>query len=306
MNRFIAALNFVGFALVAPLVSASSIELLVPAYFYPASTGSAWDQLIAAASAGTPVTAIMNPGGGPGTTPNADYASAVNQLRAAGGHVLGYVPSGYFGQSVNLGSSCQPASGSAYNVADVVGCASRSAQWYNVDGIFFDEFTNTDSPAALSFYESIYAGLKSLNSGWRVVGNPGSATVELYLNDNGARSADTLVVFENSTGYPNYQPSAWNAQYPAQNFGHLLYNVATPTDLLSAIALAQSRNAGYVYATDDQGLDFNPWDTLPAYWNRETAAIRQANIGAPVSVPDVAWLILLGLPLIFGCVRKRS
>lgn len=42
---------------------AAAINLMVPAYCYP-SVGSAWNALIAAAKAGTPNTAIMNPGSG--------------------------------------------------------------------------------------------------------------------------------------------------------------------------------------------------------------------------------------------------
>ncbi len=288
----------------APAAQAAPIELLVPAYFYPGFAGSAWDQMTAAAAAGTPITAIMNPGSGPGTAANSDYVTAINTFRAAGGRVLGYVPSGYLGQNVNPTSTCQPASGSTYSVGDVLACASRYKDWYSVDGIFVDEFTNVDTPAALGFYEALYSGLKGIDSGWNVVGNPGTPTTESYINHGGVRSADTVVTFENRIGYPGYVPSPWNALYPASNFAHLLYNVPTAAEMLSAIALAQARNAGYIFVTDDQGLDLNPWDTLPAYWDLETAAIRAANAATPVSEPGS--LALMGLALAGLFTRRKK
>lgn len=114
-------------------VGHAAINLLVPAYFYPSAGGSDWNALIAAAQEGTPVTAIMNPGSGAGLAPNRDYVAAVNALRAAGGKVLGYVPTGYGGASVNATSTCQPASGSTYTASDVLNCAARYKLWYAVD-----------------------------------------------------------------------------------------------------------------------------------------------------------------------------
>ncbi len=41
--------------------------------------------------------------------------------------------------------------------------------------------------------------------------------------------------------------------------------------MLSSIGLAEERNAGYVYITDDNNASpnsiNNPWDTLSSYWN---------------------------------------
>src|SRR3954470_25031458 len=74
---------------------AGEVTALVPAYFYPTWwVGSPWDQLNAAA-ARIPLEAIMNPASGPGGAPNSAYQYAVGQLQAAGGKVIGYVPTGY-------------------------------------------------------------------------------------------------------------------------------------------------------------------------------------------------------------------
>ena len=69
------------------------LGLLVPAYIYPVA-GGAWDQLAAVAST-VPLIAIVNPNSGPGTASDPNYVSAINNVRAAGGGVIGYVPTDY-------------------------------------------------------------------------------------------------------------------------------------------------------------------------------------------------------------------
>src|SRR3954469_12208672 len=75
------------------ILRAATLEIVVPAYFYP-SAGSDWNELTAAAD-DVPVTAIMNPFNGPGNLRDNNYVSAVNSLRSAGGRVIGYVYSSY-------------------------------------------------------------------------------------------------------------------------------------------------------------------------------------------------------------------
>ncbi len=276
------------FALLTLMVSTAShgaVDLLVPAYFYPSASGSAWNTLVAAAQSGAPVTAIMNPGSGPGLAPNSDYVAAVNALRAAGGKVLGYVPTGYGGLSVSPTSTCQPAVGSTYTATDVLNCAARYKLWYSVDGVFLDEFTNTTAsaaPATLAYYQQIYAGLKGVNGfarDWLVVGNPGSETVADYFADPAGPTADTLVVFENGAGYATYSPAAWQADYPAAAFAHLIHSEPSAATAAQAVGLAASRNARYVFVTSDV-LD-NPWDTLPPYFNSLAQAVRDHNANHP-------------------------
>jgi hypothetical protein len=47
------------------------------------------------------------------------------------------------------------------------------------------------------------------------------------------------------------------------------------------INLAASRNAGWIYVTDDTLP--NPWDTLPAFWTNEVNYIRSLNLSAPAT-----------------------
>ena len=76
------------------MVRADEVVALVPAYFYPSYLGSPWDDLNTAA-ARIPIEAIMNPDSGPGSGVNSDYVTAVQNLQAAGGKVIGYVATGY-------------------------------------------------------------------------------------------------------------------------------------------------------------------------------------------------------------------
>ena len=174
--------------LAGTMTRADEVVALVPAYFYPTWwAGSPWDRLNAAA-ARIPIEAIMNPASGPGTAVNPDYQVAVGQLHAAGGKVIGYVPTGY---------GSRPADEILADVSDYV-------EWYGVDGIFLDEMGNQSG--ALD-YAALYANIKGLAAragiGLHVVGNPGEpfADAEAFI-----AAADTLVLFEGP--YANADPSS--------------------------------------------------------------------------------------------------
>jgi hypothetical protein len=289
----------------------AALEIIVPAYFYPSFSGSYWDTLTAQAQLGTPITAIMNPGSGPGIAVNADYTAAVDAFRAAGGKVLGYVPTGYAGASVNASATCQPASGASYVVSDVVSCAQRYQTFYHVDGIFLDEFTNSVGSSELGFYRDAYAGVKAIDPLWQVVGNPGTDVPPEYLSATG-RTADTIVSYEQAN--VNYPPSAGSAG-PASAYAHLIYNVTDMGLAAQMIALAPSRNVGYIYVTSDNfcagaavctpaNSDGNPWDTLPLYFASIAEQVRNINAAVNgVPAPVGAGLMLLGLGLL---ARKRG
>jgi Spherulation-specific family 4/PEP-CTERM motif len=306
--RGIATLLAAAFCL--PAFAASPIEIIVPAYFYPSFAGSDWDRLTAAAAqSGVRVTAIMNPNSGPGTAANSDYIAAIGAFRAAGGKVLGYVPSGYIGQQVNAGASCQPASGSVYTTSDVVGCGATYASFYTIDGIFVDEMGppigGAPEPQVLAFYQTVYDGLKGVNAAWTIFGNPGQAAPEGLLRDGALGGADTIVTFENFAAlYDNTLPSAYTTNYAASRFANILIESAPGFDVQAAVNLAGSRNVGYFYATDDRLP--NPYDVLPSYWNAQVAAVRQynASLGA-VPEPGTWMMMLVGFGFVGRATRVR-
>ena len=254
--------------LAAASSAAPAAELLVPAYFYPGGPGAAyWSELAAAGPSGT-VTAIMNPGNGPGPAVDPNYVAAVDAAVNVGVDVVGYVYTSYGSRAL----------------ATVLDDIDTYAARYPVHGIFVDEMSNVPDAAELAYYGQIYAHVKALHADWTVIGNPGTTTDEAFLT-----TADTLVVFEGSrAGYATYAPAAWNALYPAERFAHLVYAAAEP-DLAAVLATAAAANAGYVFVTDDV-LSPNPWDTLPAYFGAEVAAQT-----VPVPVPVALFLPALAV-----------
>jgi hypothetical protein len=254
------------------LARADEVVALVPAYFYPTWwSGSPWDRLNAAA-ARIPIEAIMNPASGPGTEANPDYQVAVGQLHAAGGKVIGYVPTGYGSRAAD----------------EILADVSDYVAWYDVDGIFLDEMGNQSGPLD---YVELYASIKDLAEeagiALHVVGNTGEpfADAEALI-----AAADTLVIFEGPNvnsdpngpsfdSYPNKGPytglTSWWLAYDSSRIANLIYDAETAYAMLISTIKSVGFKAGYVYITDDQLP--NPWDTLPAYWEDEVTLIEIIN-----------------------------
>jgi hypothetical protein len=235
--------------------AAEAFEIVVPAYFYPGNN-SPWTAMTNAADE-VDITAIMNPGNGPGGATDGNYVAAINAFRAAGGRVIGYVYSGY---------GLRP-------LAQVKADVDKYAAWYAIDGIFVDEMANTGPAEKLNYYKSLYDYVKSKNADWEVMGNPGTTTIEQYAT---WPTADRFMVFENvGTEYPPYAPSAWNANYDRSRFVHLVHTEPSETNMETAITLAAQRNAGGIYVTND--VLNNPWDTLPTYWQAEVDTVAAVH-----------------------------
>jgi hypothetical protein len=237
--------------------AAEQLQAIVPAYFYPVGNPY-WSELDAAATQMS-VTAILNPDSGPGSSADPNYVTAVNNLEAAGGHVLGYVYTSYGSRSL------------AAVEADV----NLYVSFYHINGIFFDE--QSTSPAEVSYYNQLYNYVKSLNPAYEVFANPGTNTVQAYLT---APTADTLVTFEDTANaYATYSPASWTNTYSPDHFANIVHTEATTAGMLADLQLAQERNAGYVYVTDDTLP--NPYDSLPSYWDQEVAAIADTATPEP-------------------------
>ncbi len=241
------------------------VTVLVPAYFYPSYLGSPWDDLTAAAPT-IPIEAIMNPDSGPGPGVNSDYVTAVANLQAAGGKVIGYEPTGY-------GSSLP---------ADILADISSYVQWYNVDGIFLDEMGNQDGTLD---YVALYTAIKTQYPNLLVVGNPGEPYSEALIP-----AADVLVIFEgplttstpdaaNFAQYPNRGPyeglPLWFENVPSTQIANIVYGVSTELQAGRTLLKALRYNAGYVFITDENLP--NPYGGLPSYWNEEVEAIAIVN-----------------------------
>lgn len=240
-----------------PAARAAEISVLVPAYFYPVPA-SPWETLIADAP-GADITAILNPASGPGAFIDPSYTAVVNSFRSGGGSVVGYVFSSY----------------GARPLGEVLADVDTYAAYYAIDGVFVDEMSNSGDPATIDYYAAIYAHVKAVDPDWRVVGNPGTNTLEEYLT---RPAADVLVVVENfAAAYDGYVPSAWNFVYPRRHFCHLAHTQLTVAGMAEQLWLARQRNAGWIFITDD--TLGNPWDTLPAYWPEMLCRIDHIGAG---------------------------
>jgi Spherulation-specific family 4 len=250
--------------------------IAVPSYINPAGSKDAWDTLVASSpdKVGVVVANVLN---GPGSEPVSAWTDVINRAHAAGKRVLGYVDTGYLGQTgmlTRLGST---------SVADWVAQAEQDINaWYamyggSIDGIFFDDGYN-QCGAGNQFpdvYETIDQYEKIHHPGALTVLNPGAVVPQCY-----EYAADVLLTFEGS--YDTYESSAYQALdwTPADpmKIWHIIYGV--PTDKVSLVdETSQTRGAGYVYITDD--VETNPYDTLPSYFSAEQAAV-------PGGTPDIA------------------
>jgi hypothetical protein len=167
---------------------------------------------------------------------------------------------------------------------DILADVDAYIAWYGVDGIFLDEMGNQLGDLD---YVALYAAIKAMGADLHVVGNPGIpfAQVEALVP-----AADTLVIFEGPLqntdpngasflSYPNKGPytglTLWFEQYDPSQFANIVFDVSTPRKMLYSLIKAVAYNANYVFLTDDTLP--NPYDTLPAYWDKEVELIEFLN-----------------------------
>jgi Spherulation-specific family 4 len=317
---------------------ANAVQLIVPAYFAPSPTGlppaqtpngtADWNTLIAAQQAQrtnnqAPIVAIVNPNTGAGTAfDTAYYQQVYTDFANAGGTLIGYIPSGYVGQSINPTASCQ-----ATTVQTVVGCAQAYRDLYPniISGIFVDEFgiqantnPNLTATQVTDFYTQIYNGIKGIDANWTVFGNPGSNAPIDFLRRGNSGGANTLITYEDiAANYSANRPSGYVNNFPASTFGNFVLQ-APQSSLQSIINTAVSRNVGYIFVTDDgtdfdpaNGRDGNPYNRLPTYFANELSIINNINqdrsVAQQVPEPDTWPMPIIGVGLILAIrYRKRS
>lgn len=261
-----------------PVAAENAPGLLVPAYFYPGGSGATdWARLTDAASK-VSITAIINPDSGAGRSFDPNYGAAISAFKAAGGTVLGYVSTDW-GQRSLLAVK-----------ADI----DKYAEWYPIDGLFFDE-TSTGT-AGLPYYSLVtgYAHLK--NSALSLMANPGTIPDEAYVN-----LFDSVIIYEDpATRLSTYNPPAYMANYSADHFGMLVIN-GSKSVMEQQVAYAASHNLGYIYV-NDRSVRANEWNGLPAYWEAQVAAVQAISA---VPEPEQWAMLLVGLGLVARMARQR-
>jgi hypothetical protein len=135
-----------------------------------------------------------------------------------------------------------------------------------------------------------------------------------YFDSQLGVSADRIVSFEQvGANYINYAPAPGAVGGPASRFAHIVYDVGSATVALDFVNLAASRNVAAIYVTNDnfcQALycaqvpkDFNPFDTLPSYFDELALQVRLVNNQVPL--PPSLLLIALGMVVMGSAVGSR-
>ena len=245
-------LSLAVFAPRAPLASGAttpSAGIAIPLYTDP--PGGGWSGVLAAKEAypSVPFVAIINPSNGPGRSSQSDYVTGIENFQAAGITVLGYIDTYYSSASTSSVES---------QVKDYY-------TWYHVNGIFFDEDSNTAN------YESYYSGLSqyvySLGM-TQTFGNPGNIGPTGYIG-----TTNVIGIYEDN-GLPSIS-SITNPGYAPSNF----YVIADDVSSLSTSFLTQAAGvASWFYMTNLGGS--NPYDGLPSYFTSEVAALAAIDGGS--------------------------
>jgi hypothetical protein len=221
--------------------------MTIPVYFGESSTHDAqWAELSGNSGAGY---LILNRGsgqniggGGPGASQSQALLDRIDQVRAAGWFILGYVDYRY-----------------DRDTDDIVADISNWDDWYGVDGIFFDvaERTNTQYDITKSYFVMVIA---EQLTGYNIVFNWGGPPREHYVNcvTLGAPFGISTVRFgaweTSQTKYLNdslWPSRPWINNYRADRFVHIIHDATSDGSTVSTVAAkAQARNASSVYMID--------------------------------------------------------
>src|SRR3989441_1806623 len=228
-------------------------------YINPGPNGINWQPLIAAKQAHprVPIIAMINPNSGPGTSYDSNFNTGINNMRASGIIVLGYIGTKY----------C------AMSIATAEGQIDTYHSFYKLDGFLFDEIKNTSG--CESYYSTLTNYAKSTYGDTLIIGNPGTSTIQSYVG-----TVDNIIIYE-SQGLPSISTLQSRTFGLAKSgFCFDAYGIGTldPTYVAQA-----AQYAGCMQITDDSGS--NPYDTLPSYLSSEIAAL---DTGSSSTLPSIS------------------
>jgi hypothetical protein len=218
----------------------SKTGIYIPLYVYPANTGwHQWEILIRSklAHPSVPFVVVINPSNGVGMNKDNNYVNGIKHLQSAGITVIGYVYTGYGTRDI-----------------DVVKLEiEKYRDWYDVDGIMFDEMSNKAGNE--TYYEILARHAKS--NGMRLTkGNPGTLMPSSYTS-----TVDNFVIYENS-GYPDLiRIKELHTDYNKKNLSFVSYGI---TILDTQYVIKAINYVGLMYITDC--VLPNPYDSIPSYF----------------------------------------
>ena len=185
--------------------STPRLQLLVPAYFYPAGQGlRAWERLMGAASK-IRMVVIANPNSGPGDKSNPDYDLVLTAARKKGVRILGYVSTGYGKQ----------------DLSKIKGEIDRWFAFYpQINGFFFDQ--QSTEPRDVHTYLEIrdYAGEKVKEP--LLINNPGAICDEAYFAQS---VSDVICIYSGYEGFDQFSLPASLWQYEPSRFAAIAYQI---------------------------------------------------------------------------------
>ena len=246
--------------------------VLFPAYIYP--DVGAWQPLFDAAKNYPNVIfhVIINPNSGPdGSTPNADYTAAIQQLNTYPNVLMiGYVHVSYTQRAI------------ADVNADVQSYANWATLGMGMDGIFFDEAPDQADPTSLAYMKNV------TDSSRLTLGASGTVNPIAYFNPGTIcdaayyKIADYIAAFENS--YNNFLSSAKqfapsSTTLPMSQTSAFVYEVPSSWNQANMTSFVKllSKQDGFasIFLTNNPGSA--AYNTFGADWTQFVAAVDAAR-----------------------------
>lgn len=244
-------------------------SIVPPTYFYPDYWKPVAEQnwhTMAQAAEVCPFL-IINPASGPGEGPGSpQYKDFTNQLKLNRGEygqkIYGYVRTGAsIGQPRDLET-----------LFDEV---RKYIDWYDVDGIFWDEAYNGwgDQAGKEEFHHRIADRFNALYPWMPTIVNPGANTTAGMVG-----TGWHMMTFENEASLyltDKYLVQEHYKGQPRQMFWHCIHDITGFEQAVQVLRLADTLNVGILYLTDDtiweikngvRSRTANPYDRLPAAW----------------------------------------
>ena len=214
----------------------SSTGVILPLYVHP---GSTWHDVIKEKIKHhkVPMIVIINPLNGSGQVKNDDYVDGIQKMQSRDISVLGYVYTDY----------------GTRNSTDVKNEITNYKNWYNVNGIFFDQMSNV--PGNEIYYTDLTHFAKSLGLTF-TVGNAGVDTKPSYI-----KTVDNIVIYEKNTLPSVLSLAGWHKNYDKNNFSIIAFEI---DNLDKSFVFDASNSVGYMYVTN--GVMPNPFNSIPTYF----------------------------------------
>lgn len=208
--------------------------IIVPLYSYP---GKTWDNLIREKNSHplVPIVAIINPDSGPGVR-DPNYVVGIKKLQSAGIIVLGYV----YTQKTD--------------VVTIKNYIDDYKNWYNINGIFFDQMSNMHGNETFYLHLSNYVKSIGLNY---TVGNPGTDTLPSYIG-----TVDNIVIHDGLDLPLISSLGGWHTNFTRNNFSIVSYGV---DNINKTYVENAAKHVQYIYVTNSTLP--NPFGTLPKYFD---------------------------------------